>query len=104
MNVVALASRVEAGTKEVRRARLARVTDWLLGWTADLSRVVAGGAPRQNADYASDLEQLAARTVPIPLLRYHASLLQQRALLTHPLQPRLVAEAMLIDYRALFRS
>jgi hypothetical protein len=29
-------------------------------------------------------------------------LLRQRALLAHPLQPRLVAEAVLIDYRALF--
>jgi hypothetical protein len=38
----------------------------------------------------------------IPLFRYHRSLLEQRALLAHPLQPRLVAEALLIDYRALF--
>jgi len=29
-------------------------------------------------------------------------LLRQRALLAHPLQPRLVAEALLLDYRALF--
>jgi len=28
--------------------------------------------------------------------------LQQRALLSHPLAPRLVAEALLIDYRDLF--
>jgi hypothetical protein len=29
--------------------------------------------------------------------------LEQRTLIGHPLQPRLVAEALLIDYRALFR-
>jgi hypothetical protein len=28
--------------------------------------------------------------------------LHERALLSHPLTPRLVAEALLIDYRALF--
>jgi hypothetical protein len=39
---------------------------------------------------------------PIALFRYHRSLLGQRALLVHPLQPRLVAEALLIDYKALF--
>jgi hypothetical protein len=38
----------------------------------------------------------------VPLFRYYQSLLQQRALLAHPLQPRLVAEALLIEYRDLF--
>jgi hypothetical protein len=38
----------------------------------------------------------------LPLFRYHRSLLEQRALLAHPLTPRLVAEALLIDYRTLF--
>ncbi len=47
-------------------------------------------------------ERLAARVAPIALFRYHRSLLRQRAMLAHPLQPRLVAEAVLLDYRALF--
>ena len=38
-----------------------------------------------------------------PLFRYHRSLLRQRALVAHPLQPRLVAEALLIDYRSSVR-
>ena len=48
------------------------------------------------------LAALATRVAPVPLFRYYQSLLQQRALLAHPLQPRLVAEALLIDYRDLF--
>ena len=36
------------------------------------------------------------------LFRYYQKLLAQRALLGHPLQPRLVAEALLFDYRTLF--
>jgi hypothetical protein len=40
---------------------------------------------------------------PVELFRYHRSLLGQRALLAHPLTPRLVAEALLLDYKALFR-
>ena len=88
--------------KDERKARLARAIDWLIAWTADLARVAAGGAARHNPDAAPALSALAPRVAPIALFRYHRSLLQQRALLAHPLQPRLVAEALLIDYRALF--
>jgi hypothetical protein len=38
----------------------------------------------------------------ISLFRYHRQVLEQRTLLGHPLQPRLVAEALLADYCALF--
>jgi hypothetical protein len=39
---------------------------------------------------------------PLPLFRYHRSLLQERAQIAHPLQPRLVAEALLFEYQKLF--
>ena len=100
---IALAARIDAGARDGRRARLARAIDWLLAWTADLARVAAGGGARRNPDFADEIAQLAARVAPIAAFRYHETLLRQRALLAHPLQPRLVAEAMLIDYRALFR-
>ena len=77
--------------------------EWMLAWTADLSRVVAGGAAARNADFAAAFQPLAATVAPIPLFRYHRTLLRQRALIAHPLQPRLVAEAILIGYRELFR-
>ena len=88
--------------KDERRARLAWRIDWLLAWTADLARVAAGGSARQNPDAATRWRCSPQRVAPLPLFRYHRSLLRQRALLAHPLQPRLVAEALLIDYRALF--
>ena len=64
--------------------------------------MAAGGAARQNPDAARALSVLASRVAPVPLFRYHRSLLRQRALVAHPLVPRLVAEALLIDYRGLF--
>jgi DNA polymerase-3 subunit delta' len=76
--------------------------EWLIAWTADLARVAAGDTVRLNPDAAASLERLAPRVAPVALFRYHRSLLQQRALQAHPLQPRLVAEAILLDYRALF--
>ncbi len=102
LSVSILAARIDAGGKDERRARLARALDWLIAWTADLARIAAGDATRQNPDAAEPLQRLAARVAPIALFRYHRKLLRQRAMLAHPLQPRLVAEAVLLDYRALF--
>jgi len=102
LSVPTLAARIDAGGKDERRARLAHALEWLIAWTADLARVAAGDAVRLNPDGAAALQRLATRVAPVALFRYHRSLLQQRAMQAHPLQPRLVAEAMLLDYRALF--
>jgi DNA polymerase III subunit delta' len=102
MSVTDVAARIDAAGRDERRARLALVIDWLIGWTSDLARVGAGGAACQNPDAALALKAIAGRVAPIALFRYHRSLLRQRALVAHPLTPRLVAEALLIDYRSLF--
>jgi DNA polymerase-3 subunit delta' len=102
LSVQGLAARIDAGGKDERKARLAHVLEWLIAWTADLACVAAGGTARRNPDAAVALGRLAPRVAPIALFRYHRSLLRQRAILAHPLQPRLVVEALLIDYRALF--
>jgi len=102
LSVQALAARIDAGGREERKARLAHALEWLIAWTADLARVAAGGTARQNPDAAPALGRLAAQVAPVPLFRYHRALLRQRAMIAHPLQPRLVVEALLIDYRALF--
>jgi DNA polymerase-3 subunit delta' len=98
-----LAARIDAAGKDERRARLAWAIEWLIAWTVDLARAAAGGAVRQNPDASRALATLARRVAPVELFRYHRSLLQERAQLAHPLAPRLVAEALLIDYQGLFR-
>jgi DNA polymerase-3 subunit delta' len=102
LSATELGARIDAVPRELRRERLAAVVDWLIGWCVDLARVRAGGPPLENAAFAGALRELAASVAGVPLFRYHRSLLRQRALLAHPLQPRLVVEALLIDYRALF--
>ena len=102
LSPVALAARIEALGRDQRKAMLGCALDWLIAWTADLARVAAGGMPVRNIDFASALADLKAAVAPIPLFRYHRSLLRQRALVAHPLAPRLVAESVLIGYRALF--
>ncbi|MGE5170267.1 MAG: DNA polymerase III subunit delta' [Rudaea sp.] len=102
LSATELGARIDAAPRELRKERVAAVVDWLIGWCADLARVRAGGAPLENAALAGALRELAASVAAVPLIRYHRSLLRQRALLAHPLQLRLVVEALLIDYRALF--
>ena len=102
LSPVALAARIEAADKDQRKEMLGLALDWLIAWTADLGRVAAGGAPERNVDFAAAMRGLASTVAPIPLFRYHRSLLRQRALVAHPLSARLVAESVLIGYRALF--
>ena len=90
-------------TKDERKALLALVIDWLAAWVADLARTAAGGEPQRNPDHAAALHALAPSVAPAALFRYHRSLQEQRALVAHPLAPRLVAETLLIRYRELFR-
>ena len=55
VRVGTLAARIDAGGKDERQARLAHALEWLIAWTADLARVAAGDAARQNPDAAAPL-------------------------------------------------
>ncbi|MFO1324797.1 MAG: DNA polymerase III subunit delta' [Burkholderiales bacterium] len=103
LSPVALAARLDAAPKDERKERLGLAIDWLAAWSADLARVAAGGTPVRNPDFAAPLRALAGAVAPVPLFRYHRALMRQRALVAHPLSPRLVACALLIGYRDLFR-
>jgi DNA polymerase-3 subunit delta' len=102
LSPVAIGARFDAAAKDERKALLSAALYWLMTWTSDLASVVSGGPPRFHPRRRDALAALAPRVARVPLFRYYQSLLRQRALLSHPLQPRLVAEAMLIDYRDLF--
>lgn len=102
LSAAALGARIDAAPRDARKARLAAAIDWLIGWCADVARVQAGGAPVENTAFDAPLRELARSVAGAALFRYHRNLLCQRSMIAHPLQPRLVAEALLIDYRALF--
>jgi DNA polymerase-3 subunit delta' len=102
LGVATLGARIDAVPREARKDRLAAVIDWLIGWCADLARVRVGGTALANGDFDTALRKLSRSVATPALFLYHRSLLTQRTLVAHPLQPRLVAEALLIDYRALF--
>jgi DNA polymerase-3 subunit delta' len=102
LSATQLSARIDAAGDDERKPRLAAALDWLIRWATDLAAVAAGAAPRYNTDHAAALTALAPKVARIALSRYHRNLLRQRALLTHPLTPRLAAEALLLDYKALF--
>jgi DNA polymerase III subunit delta' len=102
LSPVAVGARIEAMPKDERKGALADAVYWILTWTADLATVASGGAPRFHPDRGDALTGLGDRVARVPLFRYYRSLLRQRALLAHPLQPRLVAEMLLFEYRVLF--
>ncbi|HXX85693.1 MAG TPA: DNA polymerase III subunit delta' [Casimicrobiaceae bacterium] len=102
LSAVAVGARLDAVPKDDRGAELAHLLYWMLTWATDLAAVASGGEPRFHPDRRQALFVLAARVARVPLFRYYQKLLHHRALLAHPLQPRLVAEALLLEYRSLF--
>lgn len=102
MSAVAVAARLEAVPKDERGTELGHLLYWMLTWATDLAVVASGGEPRFHPDRREALSGLAARVARVALFRYYQKLLHHRALLAHPLQPRLVAEALLFEYRSLF--
>ena len=109
MSIAAMGAELESGPRGLRKARLELWIEWLTTWTYDLARLSAlrstGAAdvqavlPHYHVDFAKPLTALAAKVAAVPVLRYHRSLLQDRALLSHPLNPRLVVENALHGYQ-----
>ncbi|MDR2016383.1 MAG: DNA polymerase III subunit delta' [Burkholderiales bacterium] len=98
----ALAQAWAGGSRDDNKQRLAQFIEMLIGWTADLARIHGGGVAHYHPECQKMLLSLATAMAPPELFHYHYSLLRQRRWLNHPLQPRLVVEALLIEYRALF--
>lgn len=102
LSPVAVGARLDALPKDQRKEALAGLLYWLLTWTADLASVNGGGTARFHPERTDALVLLSGRVARVRLFRYYQTLLRQRGLLAHPLQPRLVAEALMIEYRTLF--
>jgi DNA polymerase-3 subunit delta' len=76
---------------------------WLQKWTFDLVLQRRAGKVRYNPDRSAVIAALAQRIDPLAMLRYHRELLQLQRIVHHPLNPRLLLEQLLIDYRNALR-
>ena len=81
------------------------LTLWLMRWVADVLRVSqTGGAPRFHPSHADAIRICASHTSAPALHGYYRKLAAARRVAGHPLNPRLFAEDLLIDYARLMRA
>lgn len=99
LSVIGLGAELDATGRAQKKARLHAWFELLSTWSYDLAACASGLAPRYHPDFAAPLGRLAATVAPRTILRYHRTLLQDRGLLSHPLNPRLFAENALYGYR-----
>lgn len=82
----------------VDRGAMERFVHWMQTWVHDLVRMRLAGSARHHRDSASALRARASGGDLDALLALDRELAQARALAAHPLNPRLVAEHLLLAY------
>jgi DNA polymerase-3 subunit delta' len=75
------------------------VVGWLQKWTFDVLLQRAAGCVRYNPDFAAAIRQLASRIETVKVLQCHRALVRLQRVVQHPLNPRLLLEALLLDYQ-----
>jgi DNA polymerase III subunit delta' len=82
----------------VDRGAVERTIHWLQTWVHDLVRVRMGGGARHHGDLAAALQAKARGADLEALFALERELASARRLAGHPLNPRLVAEHLLMAY------
>jgi DNA polymerase-3 subunit delta' len=82
----------------VDRLAVERFIHWMQTWVHDLARVKLAGAPRHHPDFATALQARARAADLEGLFELDRELATARGLAAHPLNPRLVAEHLLMAY------
>ena len=82
----------------VDRPAIERTIHWLQTWVQDLVRVKVGGEARHHAEHLAALRAKARPADLEALFAFDRELAAARGLAAHPLNPRLVAEHLLMAY------
>ena len=82
----------------VDREAVERFLYWMQTWVQDLLRVRLAGGPRYHAEQAAALKARARGADVGRLLALDRELAEARRLASHPLNPRLLAEHLLMTY------
>jgi DNA polymerase-3 subunit delta' len=85
-----------AGT--VDRANLERAIWWMQTWVHDLVRARLAGSVRHHGEHAAALQARARNADLASLLELDRELAEARRLASHPLNPRLLTEHLLLAY------
>jgi DNA polymerase-3 subunit delta' len=82
----------------IDRGRVERFIHWMQTWVHDLVRVRLAGEPRHHGEHAAALRARAKSADMEALFALDRELAEARSLAAHPLNPRLVAEHLLMAY------
>jgi DNA polymerase III subunit delta' len=82
----------------VDRTRVERTIHWLQTWIQDLIRMKLAGEARHHPQHAEALRARARAADVEALFALDRDLTEARRLSMHPLNPRLVAEHLLMAY------
>ncbi|MGZ5033387.1 MAG: DNA polymerase III subunit delta' [Usitatibacter sp.] len=88
----------------VERASVERVIHWMQTWVYDLASVRLSGRVRHNTDFAAALQSRAKAADLEALFAFDRELAGARRLAAHPLNPRLLAEHLLMTYNQVTRA
>lgn len=80
------------------RGSVERLIYWLQTWVYDLASVRMAGAAQRNIDFAPALQSRARAVNLEALFAFDRELAAARRLASHPLNPRLLAEHLLMTY------
>lgn len=90
---------VFALAEQLQRTEPARVIHWLQQWCYDLGSAKLAGKVLYHPDMAEAIKNLADKIAVLDLLRYQKELLVAKREASHPLNPRLLFESILLSYR-----
>jgi DNA polymerase-3 subunit delta' len=82
----------------IDRQAVERFIHWMQTWVHDLARAKLAGAVRHHPDFAAALQARARAADTEALFALDRELASARSLAGHPLNPRLVAEHLLMAY------
>jgi len=88
----------------MERANVERFLYWMQTWVHDLVRLRLAGDLRHHVDYAAALKSRAKDADLEALFALDRDLAESRRLASHPLNPRLVAEHLLMSYNRATRG
>jgi len=95
---------ISAFAASLEKGALGRFLFWMQTWVHDLVRVRIAGTPRHNGEYLKALQSRARGADLDALLALDRELLEARRLASHPLNPRLVAEHLLMAYNRALKA
>ena len=88
--------------EKLAKTPVSNVLAWLQRWLYDLFSYKLAGRIRYYPQHQKPIADLAARADLNQLLRTLKLINQRRAIVDHPLAPKLFIEDMLLDYQALY--